>query len=111
MEIVVYGNIIEGVFWILMSLFFWVPACRRGEKHRWFCVFGGAVLVIFGCSDFYEAHTGAWWKPWWLIVWNAACVGGIIFTILWYVKMHGSVKQTMEAFNRPVLGKKERENS
>ncbi|MCP4708286.1 MAG: hypothetical protein GY869_06655, partial [Planctomycetes bacterium] len=71
MEIVYYGNIIEGAFWVLLSLFFWIPACRRGERHRWFCVFGGAVLVLFGGSDFYEAHTGAWWKPWWLMVWNA----------------------------------------
>jgi hypothetical protein len=25
-------------------------------------------------SDLVEARTGAWWKPWWLFVWKAACV-------------------------------------
>ena len=69
-EFVSTGNIIEGCFWLGVSVFFWVPAFRRGEKNRGFCFYGAAVFVCSACSDFYEAHTGAWWQPWWLILWN-----------------------------------------
>ena len=105
MEIVTYGNIIEGIFWIANSLFFWVPACRRQQKQRLSCLTGGAILVLFGGSDFYEAHSGAWWKLWWLILWNVACVSGFGVIIFWYVRIHGSVKEALKKFNRSLFSK------
>jgi hypothetical protein len=32
------------------------------------------TLLAFGVSDVVEAHTGAWWEPWWLLVWKGICV-------------------------------------
>ena len=106
MEIVYYGNIIEGIFWIGVSLIFFLSACKRREQHRLFCIYGGVVFVVFACSDFYEAQTGAWWEPWWLILWNAGCclgIGGIIF---WYVKINGSWAATMAKLRQPVFRRK-----
>ncbi len=89
-------NIIEGVFWIVVALFFLVPTLRSGEKHRWFCLFGALVFIAFGLSDFYEVHTGAWWKPWQLLLWKAACIVGIVVTVVWYVRINGSWKSAID---------------
>ena len=32
------------------------------------------ALLAFGASDIVETQTGAWWRPWWLLAWKAACV-------------------------------------
>ncbi|HUS48367.1 MAG TPA: hypothetical protein VNA25_07970 [Phycisphaerae bacterium] len=73
-----YGNLIEGVFWIAMGAGFALSAiwCR----HRLGRLIGAAALVAFGCSDFVEMQTGAWWDPWWLIVWKGAC--NLVFVVL-----------------------------
>ena len=96
MELVRIGNIIEGVFWLLFSLLFWLGLLRKGEKQRWFCVFGGMVFVIFAGSDFYEAHTGAWW----LIPWNGLCGVGIGIVIYWYVSICGSISNALKALKK-----------
>jgi hypothetical protein len=44
MEIVYYGNIIEGIFWIGVSLIFFLSACKRHEPHRLFCIYGGIIF-------------------------------------------------------------------
>jgi hypothetical protein len=110
MEIERVGNIIEGCFWIGVSLIFWVPALRRQEPQRWFFLFGGLVFLVFGLSDFYEAHTLAWWRPLWLLGWKAACNVGILIIILWYVRINGSWKNTLAKLNRPVFHKKSDHN-
>jgi hypothetical protein len=107
MEIVSIGNIIEGCFWFLVSLVFFVPALRPKEGHRWFCLSGGALFVIFGLSDMYESTTGAWWKPWWLILWNVGCVGGMVLLFFWYKRIMGSWRDIMEKWNRPLFRKRD----
>lgn len=106
MEIVYYGNVIEGFFWVGISLIFLFSACKRGEQHRWFCLFGAVIFALFGASDFYEAQTGAWWNPWWLALWNTACVLGICVIIFWYVKINGSWSATMVKLRQPVFRRK-----
>ena len=42
-----------------------------------------SILILFGVSDFVEMVTGAWWQPWWLLVWKGLClIIGIILVIL-----------------------------
>ncbi len=111
MEITWIGNIIEGIFWLFVGLLFLAPACRAGEMHRRFCLFGALVFIIFGLSDFYEAQTGAWWEPWWLILWNAVCNIGIAVIIIWYININGGWKNTVAKLNRPVFKKKLQEEN
>jgi hypothetical protein len=54
----------------------------------WFCLAGfvltrgtdksrlllASALLPFGISDLVETRTGAWYSPWWLLVWKAICV-------------------------------------
>lgn len=97
MEITYIGNIIEGVFWLVFSLPFWRGMLRRSERQRWFCAFGGIVFSLFAGTDFWEAQTGAWWRPWWLLVGKGVCIAGIITVIIWYIRIYGSIPNAWAA--------------
>jgi hypothetical protein len=70
----VLSNRIEAGFWIVIGLIFAVAALRQSGIAWRRCAQGAVTLVLFGCSDVVEAETGAWWRPWWLLVWKVACV-------------------------------------
>ena len=68
-----YSNYAEAVVWWVIGAVVAVR-CRRRGTFRGMRVLLAASLVAFGGSDVVEAHTGAWWNPWWLFVWKALCV-------------------------------------
>jgi len=72
-------NLIEGFWWIGLGIgLMFVPAIRKCYKSAL-----AIILILFGVSDFVEMVTGAWWLPWWLLVWKTLCVAvGIILFIL-----------------------------
>ena len=63
-------NAFEALFWITMGCGFLVAARRRARR----AALTGLFLVAFGCSDIVELRTGAWWRPWWLLLWKTVCV-------------------------------------
>ena len=74
-------NLIEGFFWIAFGL--WMLLAPKQSFISHYKPWLGIILIIFGLSDFVEMTTGAWWQPWWLLVWKAAClVIGLILIIL-----------------------------
>jgi hypothetical protein len=77
-------NFIEGIWWIGLglSIFPFRFSYSIIRKYRLpLC----ATLILFGISDFVEMATGAWWQPWWLLVWKTLCIVlGIIFIIFIY---------------------------
>jgi hypothetical protein len=80
----VYGNYVESCLWAGMGL---VALVKR--KSGWSLLLG-FTLILFGASDVVEAHTGAWYSPWWLFAWKAACVLLIIWFGLkvWAISRH-----------------------
>src|SRR4051812_337212 len=66
--IFVYGNYVESCVWAGIGV---VALVKRNS--RWSLLLG-VTLIVFGISDIVEAHTGAWYDPWWLFVWKALCV-------------------------------------
>ena len=73
------GNLFEAGVWFVLALVLSIYAFRREPRLRptlWLLAF---VMVVFGASDLVEARTGAWWEPWWLFVWKALCVGGLLW--------------------------------
>lgn len=70
----VLSNRIEAGFWILIALIFAAAALRKSGTAWRRCAQAAVTLVFFGCSDLVEAHTGAWWRSWWLLVWKVACI-------------------------------------
>jgi hypothetical protein len=80
-------NIFEVFLWLGFSLIFFIPAVKRGEKHRLFCVLGGLGFVFASLSELAEVYSGAWWRPWWLLAWKASFGPIFILMFLWYRKI------------------------
>ena len=87
MKIALIYNVFEIFLWLGFSVVFWVPAFRRGERNRGFCVAGGLAFVWASLSEVVEAYTGAWWRPWWLLVWKASFVFVFVFMFRWYTRI------------------------
>lgn len=67
-------NSVEAAFWALAGL----HVLRRFRNHpspvRRLGTAACIAFFAFGASDLVEIQTGAWYKPWWLFGWKAACV-------------------------------------
>lgn len=75
-----YFNLMEGCYWVGLGV---LAAWRIRRPVRRYLL--TADMVIFGLSDFVEMQTGAWWRPWWLLVWKASCIGFLLFIIIHYL--------------------------
>lgn len=69
----VRANQLEAGFWIVVGAAFLVAGWRR-RSGLGVVLLAGVTLVLFGFSDLVETQTGAWYKPWWLLLWKGACV-------------------------------------
>ncbi len=69
-----YLNFLEACLWVAIAAIAAVIAARNPGRVRSRCLTLALTLVAFGISDVVETRTGAWWRPWWLLVWKAACV-------------------------------------
>ena len=76
------GNAVEAcVWWLLASVLMGIG--WRNTTYRRHCLQAAGVLVAFGFSDVVEIQTGAWWRPWWLLVWKGACLLAML-RMWWY---------------------------
>ncbi len=72
-------NYAEAVLWGLFAIgFAWRAVQARSVRGR--CLIAAAAFLLFGLSDIVETQTGAWWRPWWLLVWKALCL--LVFMVL-----------------------------
>lgn len=79
-------NFFEGILWIVLAVvIYYAPVFHlKGKKdQRWLLA---VTLILFGISDFIEMNTGAWWRPYWLLIWKAICLGGIGIIMMNYYK-------------------------
>jgi hypothetical protein len=67
----------EAVLWWIFVLVFIVRAVRGEAKWRPDQLILALAFAGFGVSDWIEVETGAWWRPWWLLVLKAVCLLGI----------------------------------
>lgn len=75
------ANYLEAVVWWVMGVVVLAAGIRRRE-HLWAGVVAALTLVAFGFSDVVEVGTGAWWRPWWLLVWKVVCVGVLLVLLV-----------------------------
>jgi hypothetical protein len=67
-------NLIEAALWLGLGAAVFSGAWKSTgavRRNAWAAAGG---LAVFAASDWIEAETGAWWRPWWLLVVKAACV-------------------------------------
>ena len=72
----ILANHIEAALWATLGVGFLlstISSKRRGVKLA-----AGIVLLAFGTSDWVESRTGAWYRPWWLLVWKGACLAVLL---------------------------------
>lgn len=73
-------NLAEGTLWIAVGVgFLGALIWRRGNAGLKLAAC--ALFLTFGLSDFVEVRTGAWFRPWWLAVWKAADVFGLVLVL------------------------------
>ena len=77
-------NYIEAGFWILVGLICAGYALRRTGLIQRRCWQAAFAFIAFGCSDVVEAGTGAWWRPWWLLVWKGLCLATLLVLLVDY---------------------------
>lgn len=47
---------------------------------------GAAAFALFGVSDILEAHTGAWWRPWWLLMMKGTCLAVFAWLMIFFIR-------------------------
>jgi hypothetical protein len=80
------SNYIEAAFWTTVAIGFALAASRRAGLARRECLIAAVTFLLFGLSDVVEAHTGAWYDPWWLLLWKALCLLSIARSLIVYVR-------------------------
>ena len=71
-------NVFEVFWWTGCGSVVLVKTLRAGTLPRGRGYLLAATFVLFGLSDVVELQTGAWWRPWWLLVWKAACLAILV---------------------------------
>lgn len=64
----VWSNYAEAFLWVAIGVAVSVFGRSRARIGL------TTALIAFGVSDLVETRTGAWYRPWWLLGWKAACV-------------------------------------
>ena len=87
-------NYIESVLWFIIAIGLLVHSLKLGKSDASFkiCLISSGAFVAFGVSDIIEAQTGAWWRPFSLLVLKAICVVTFVLCFFKYKKLQGAKK-------------------
>ena len=69
------GNLIEAALWFTISIVLLAKALRAEVDLRGTFFILSAAFFAFSLSDLIESQTGAWWRPVWLLILKATCLG------------------------------------
>lgn len=77
-------NLFEAVFWLAVAAGFLRAILLYACKSVKVWTLAALLLALFGLSDLVEVSTGAWWRPWWLLLWKGLCLLSLIALYLWH---------------------------
>jgi hypothetical protein len=80
------SNYIEATLWACIGIGFFLHASRAVGQRRRTSLHAGITFLFFGASDIVETTTGAWWRPWWLFAWKAACVVALLALLVGHLR-------------------------
>ena len=84
-------NIAEAFFWMAIALAIAVRARRAHPDLRRIGFIVAAAFVAFAGTDLIEIKTGAWYRPLWLLVYNAVCIAFIVGCYAKYLLLRKSL--------------------
>ncbi len=87
-------NLCEGILWLAVSAGFLVALVRRGDRGA--KLIAALTFAAFGLSDFVEMDTGAWWRPWWLLMWKGLCVAVMLTQLGVYMRRQRAIRRRTE---------------
>jgi hypothetical protein len=67
-------NCCEAALWFAIGTGLLIASIKGTQKKHYANIFqaGSATFLIFSLTDIIEAHSGAWWRPFWLLLIKAA---------------------------------------
>jgi hypothetical protein len=68
------ANYAEAGLWTIIGLVLLFASLRLTGQPRRHSLIAAATFISFGASDLVEVQSGAWWRPWWLLIWKASCL-------------------------------------
>lgn len=77
-------NRAEAVVWFIFAVLCLAKALRPPDRGRRVLFVLVIAFVAFGISDLIETNTGAWWRPWWLLVLKGVSLATIVLGFLSY---------------------------
>jgi hypothetical protein len=69
-----YNALEFGLWLILATALTWRASSARHDSRKAPFLIAAAAFAAFGVSDLVEIQTGAWYRPWWLLVWKVSCI-------------------------------------
>ncbi|MCG8404055.1 MAG: hypothetical protein MI923_02535 [Phycisphaerales bacterium] len=90
---IVIANYAWAILWTVIGIIFTFCAIGSEGRARVKCLVVSAAFVLFGVSDVIEVETGAWWRPWWLLVWKVCCVATLVLLFFGFWKGTRRVKE------------------
>jgi len=84
-------NIAEAFFWMAITLAIAVRAKRARPDLRRIGFIVAAAFVAFAGTDLIEIKTAAWYRPLWLLVYNAVCIAFIVGCYAKYLLLRKSL--------------------
>jgi hypothetical protein len=80
-------NFIEACFWAGVAVGVLIFSERLPDKRRRIAYVATAAFFLFGISDVVEIHTGAWWRPPWLLLLKGCCIIVLLACLASYLKV------------------------
>ncbi|MEZ6125988.1 MAG: hypothetical protein R3C49_22905 [Planctomycetaceae bacterium] len=90
MDYVLVFNAIEVVLWTVVGAILLTNHVPGPKRLRLIAALG---FLLFAGSDAVEMRTGAWWRPWWLLVWKATCLFLLVGTAIVWLRYRRSEKE------------------
>jgi len=73
-------NSVEAAVWISIGFLLFLGLKKGAVNSSKKDVVALSILfVAFGASDVVEVYSGAWWRPWWLLIWKALNATGLLY--------------------------------
>lgn len=87
MDALAVFNGLEALFWMVVA----VTVYRNSRSQPRDAGIGRIAAIwfaLFGVSDLFEMYTGAWWRPWPLLLLKGACVTALVVCGVLYRQRH-----------------------